>query len=187
MSVFIDNAAGARERAVRADGHTFAVLSTSENPAAEARYGAGGAWLRRDVVSVPAGGWARLAFVADNPGVWRLGAAGAFHSASGEAIELFEALDALAGLDVPADHRGVCGMPAPSASASPQPSPSPLAAAPAGLAQLTTGQLAASIAAPLCALAGLFGARLLAARVPGCFGGSGGGAHALSKVQPGGV
>ena len=38
----------------------------------------------------------------------------------------------------------------------------------------------------LATLAGLFGARLLAARVPGCFGGSGGGAHALSQVQPGG-
>jgi FtsP/CotA-like multicopper oxidase with cupredoxin domain len=140
----------ARERPVRADGHVFFVLSTSDNPGAEARYA--GAPLRRDVVSVPARGWARLAFVAENPGVWRLSAAGAWHVANGEAVELFEALDALAGLDVPADHRRVCGMPAPSMApaASPSPAAAPLAAA--GPQQLTSGQLLAAIVAPACAL-----------------------------------
>lgn len=98
-----------RERPVRADGHNFFVLATSELPGAEATFS--GAWLRRDVVSVPARGWARLLFVGDNPGVWRFSPAGAWHVANGESILLFEALSDLEGLDVPANHRDVCGMP----------------------------------------------------------------------------
>ena len=29
-------------------------------------------YIRRDVVSVPALGWARIRFVADNPGIWAM-------------------------------------------------------------------------------------------------------------------
>ena len=104
------------------------------------------------MVSVPARGWARLAFVAENPGVWRLSAAGAWHVGNGEAVELFEALDALAGLDVPSDQRLVCGMPAPSSAPAASPSPAAAAIAAAGAQQLSSGQLLASIVAPVCAL-----------------------------------
>ena len=49
-------------------GHFFWILSTSDYQEAEDRYV--GNWVRRDIVSVPAGGWTRLRIVADNPGVW---------------------------------------------------------------------------------------------------------------------
>jgi hypothetical protein len=110
--VFVNNT-HARERSLRADGHTFFVLSTSDLPGAE--LGFAGNWLRRDVVSVPAHGWARLLFVADNPGVWRFSSSSVWGVAAGEAIELLEALPLLAGLDVPPNDRAICGMPAPSA------------------------------------------------------------------------
>ena len=44
------------------------MVSTSEAPDAEALYSP--IFLRRDVVSIPANGWARIRFVADNPGAW---------------------------------------------------------------------------------------------------------------------
>ena len=51
-------------------GHDFWVVATSAAPGAAAQYGPH--FVRRDVVSVPAFGWARVRFVADNPGVWLL-------------------------------------------------------------------------------------------------------------------
>jgi hypothetical protein len=169
-----------REIPVRADGHTFVVLSTSERPGAEAAFAS--AWLRRDVVSVPALGWARLAFAADSPGVWRLSAAGAFHVANGAAVELFEAMDALAGLDVPADHRRVCGMPAPSAAprGSPSPSPSPGAGF-TGIQQLSGGALMGTIAGPMCAAALVAAAAVMRLQ---WLRDHGGGGLRLSKVAP---
>ena len=44
-------------------GHTFYVISTSENPGTKTP-------ILRDIVSVPPLGWAVIRFVADNPGVW---------------------------------------------------------------------------------------------------------------------
>ena len=52
-------------------GHSFWVVATSDLPDAEARYRHN--YLRRDVVSVPALGWARIRFVSDNPGAARRG------------------------------------------------------------------------------------------------------------------
>jgi FtsP/CotA-like multicopper oxidase with cupredoxin domain len=149
VAVFVNNT-HARERPLRADGHTFFVLSTSELPGAEAAYA--GAWLRRDVVSVPPRGWARLLFVADNPGVWHLGAAGAWHRANGETVKLFEALDGVAGLDVPPSDRAVCGMPLarlPAAEAAPA-APEPEAAAEP--LRLSAGLLLATVLAPVMVL-----------------------------------
>ena len=49
-------------------GHWFWVIATSAAPDAKQLYGPH--YVRRDVVSVPAEGWARVRFVADNPGVF---------------------------------------------------------------------------------------------------------------------
>ena len=46
-------------------GHNFWLVATSDAPA-----GVGAHFVRRDVVSVPGLGWARLRFVASNPGIW---------------------------------------------------------------------------------------------------------------------
>ena len=137
----------ARERPVRADGHNFFVLATSDAPGAEAAYA--GAWLRRDVVSVPARGWARLLFVGDNPGVWRLSSASPWHVANGESILLYEALANLEGLDVPVIHRDVCGMPSLGSVPSPSPSPRAVVVQPAPPATLTTAQLIAVVTVPI--------------------------------------
>ena len=50
---------------VHLHGHTFYVISTSENPGTKTP-------ILRDIVSVPPLGWAIIRFVADNPGVWMI-------------------------------------------------------------------------------------------------------------------
>jgi len=49
-------------------GYNFWIISTSEYPDAEYLYA--GDYLHRDTVTVPALGWAKLRFVANNPGAW---------------------------------------------------------------------------------------------------------------------
>jgi hypothetical protein len=49
-------------------GHDLWIVDSSGEPDGEALYGPN--FVRRDVVSVSAGGWARMRFVADNPGIW---------------------------------------------------------------------------------------------------------------------
>ena len=51
-------------------GHNFWIVSTSAFPEAESLFAPH--YVRRDVVSVPPNGWAKIRFVADNPGVWLL-------------------------------------------------------------------------------------------------------------------
>ena len=179
--VVLVNNTFARERPVRADGHNFFVLATSELPGAEAAYA--GNWLRRDVVSVPARGWARLLFVGDNPGVWRLSAAGAWHVANGESVLLFESIGKLEGLDVPANHRDVCGMPSLGSVPSPSPSPRAAVAAAAPPATLTTPQLIAVVTVPILLLTLV--ARLVAPSLEAIAAAASGGGK--SKVRPASV
>ncbi|CAF4238340.1 unnamed protein product, partial [Rotaria sp. Silwood2] len=49
-------------------GHSFWIISTSENPQAKQRYR--GAYIQPDVVSVPGSGWAKIRFLANNSGAW---------------------------------------------------------------------------------------------------------------------
>jgi FtsP/CotA-like multicopper oxidase with cupredoxin domain len=49
-------------------GYDFWVVATSAAPELEQTYAPH--YVRRDVVSVPGFGWAKLRFVADNPGIW---------------------------------------------------------------------------------------------------------------------
>ena len=84
--------------------------------------------------------------------------------AGGEAIELFEALPLLAGLDVPPSDRAICGMPSLLADSSPSPSPAAaIGTAAAGTPPLTSSQLLGVILAPVCAATLLLSA---ASRVP---------------------
>ena len=56
------------EHPIHFHGRTFWVLATSDFPEAEQLFA--GNYVRRDVISVPAEGWAKIRFVADNPGTW---------------------------------------------------------------------------------------------------------------------
>jgi len=107
VQVFINNTDGG-EHPIHVHGHSFWVVSSSQRPDAEAAFAANVA--RRDVVSVEAGGWVKIAFVADNPGVWALHCHIDWHVAAGLMIEMYEALPALAGLQLPAEHEGACGI-----------------------------------------------------------------------------
>ena len=49
-------------------GHDMWLVDSSGEPNGEALYWPN--FVRRDVISVSAGGWARMRFVADNPGIW---------------------------------------------------------------------------------------------------------------------
>ncbi|CAF1046782.1 unnamed protein product [Rotaria sp. Silwood1] len=56
------------EHPFHSHGYNFWIISTSENPQAENLYR--GAYLQRDVVSVPANGWVKIRLLANNPGAW---------------------------------------------------------------------------------------------------------------------
>lgn len=105
--VFINNTDGG-EHPIHVHGHSFWVISSSARPDAEAAFASNIA--RRDVVSVEAGGWVKIAFVADNPGVWALHCHIDWHVAAGLMIEMFEALPSLGGLQVPPQHEASCGI-----------------------------------------------------------------------------
>jgi len=62
-------------------GRSFWILATSDFPAAETLYKPH--YLKRDVVSVPANGWAKVIFISDNPGVWLLHCHIDWHVAAG--------------------------------------------------------------------------------------------------------
>ena len=69
------------------------VVSTSDSPGAAALYAHN--YVRRDIVSVPAAGWARIRFVADNPGIWCAGRAPGAVCGGGRArLHAFRAQDA---------------------------------------------------------------------------------------------
>ena len=48
-------------------GHDFWVMDASDS---QEPSGVRDDYLRRDSITVPAGGWIRLRFVSDNPGIW---------------------------------------------------------------------------------------------------------------------
>ena len=69
VDIMINNTDGG-EHPFHLHGHTVWVVATSAAPDAGALYAP--YYTMRDVVSVPANGWAKIRFVADNPGVWLL-------------------------------------------------------------------------------------------------------------------
>jgi FtsP/CotA-like multicopper oxidase with cupredoxin domain len=88
-------------------GHTCWVVATSEQPGAEAQYAARG-YVLRDVVSVPARGWAKIRFVADNPGAWLLHCHIDWHVRAGLVTTVVEAPEELLGYRLPAAHVANC-------------------------------------------------------------------------------
>jgi FtsP/CotA-like multicopper oxidase with cupredoxin domain len=97
-------------------GHTVWVLATSERPSGEAARAAAGTAMRRDTVSVPGFGWAKLAFVAENPGIWRVHSHVDWHLNVGFTLNLYEGLSALDGMPVPLAHQANCNLPPPGPS-----------------------------------------------------------------------
>ncbi|CAF2599002.1 unnamed protein product [Rotaria sp. Silwood2] len=67
VDIFLENR-DAGEHPFHSHGYNFWIISTSENPQAEELYR--GAYLQRDVVSVPSLGWAKIRLLANNPGAW---------------------------------------------------------------------------------------------------------------------
>ncbi|CAF2695549.1 unnamed protein product [Rotaria sp. Silwood2] len=80
VDIFLNNTDGG-EHPFHLHGSSFWVISTSEYPTAENLYSR--AYIKRDVVSVPAVGWAKIRFVADNPGAWMFHCHIEWHMAAG--------------------------------------------------------------------------------------------------------
>jgi FtsP/CotA-like multicopper oxidase with cupredoxin domain len=83
-------------------GHNFWVVSTSLYNNVSS--------IKRDVVSIPALGWAIIRFVSDNPGIWLLHCHIDWHMANGFISTLIEAPSKLKNTisSVPADHKAAC-------------------------------------------------------------------------------
>jgi hypothetical protein len=77
-----------RQHPFHLHGHNFWIVATSAFPEAERLFAPN--YVRRDVVSVPPGGWAKIRFVADNPGVWLLHCHIEWHMHAGLAATLVE-------------------------------------------------------------------------------------------------
>jgi len=92
VDVLINNTDGG-EHPIHFHGHAFWILSTSAFPDAGELYEADP--VHRDVVSVPANGWALLRFTADNPGVWAVHCHIDWHMAAGLMLTMIEGGDHL--------------------------------------------------------------------------------------------
>ena len=91
VAVLIDNT-DTVELPLRLHGHTVWLLATSERAGAEVEFAASP--MRRDTFVVPARGWAKVAFVADSPGIWVLEGTKEWHVAAGLNLQLLTALPA---------------------------------------------------------------------------------------------
>jgi iron transport multicopper oxidase len=67
VDIYLNNTDGG-EHPFHLHGHNFWIIATSDYPDAESLYA--GDYLQRDTVSIPALGWAKIRFVANNPGAW---------------------------------------------------------------------------------------------------------------------
>jgi iron transport multicopper oxidase len=92
IDMFINNTDGG-EHPIHTHGHSFWVISSSEYPQAEALYKHN--YMLRDIASVPANGWIKIRFVADNPGVWSFHCHIDWHMAIGLYANVIEAPDVL--------------------------------------------------------------------------------------------
>ena len=90
IEFFINNT-DTGEHPIHLHGHEFWIVATSEAPDADALYAPN--YLRRDVVSIPAKGWARIRFAATNPGAWFMHCHIEWHMAAGLNIPVYEAPD----------------------------------------------------------------------------------------------
>ncbi len=92
VEILVNNTDGG-EHPMHLHGHSFWIVATSEYPEAEELYS--GYYLKRDIASVPAQGWVKMRFVADNPGVWPFHCHIDWHMALGLFTNIIEAPDQL--------------------------------------------------------------------------------------------
>jgi iron transport multicopper oxidase len=83
VDVFLNNT-DTGEHPFHLHGHNFWILATSDYPEAEFLYA--GDYIQRDVVSIPPTGWAKIRFVADNPGAWLFHCHIEWHMSAGLAL-----------------------------------------------------------------------------------------------------
>jgi FtsP/CotA-like multicopper oxidase with cupredoxin domain len=109
VDLYINNTMDGGAHPFHLHGHSLWVLATSEQPSAAGAAGCSSrSFVRRDVVSVPALGWARVRFLADNPGAWLLHCHLTWHARAGLATAVLEAPAALAAGRPPAAHEATC-------------------------------------------------------------------------------
>ena len=112
IQILINNTDGG-EHPFHLHGHNFWVIATSEFPEAETLFADN--YVKRDVVSVPAEGWAIIRFVSDNPGVWGFHCHIDWHVAAGLVASLIEAPSVLIAnaatyrSQIPATQIAACG------------------------------------------------------------------------------
>ncbi|CAF1591968.1 unnamed protein product [Rotaria magnacalcarata] len=80
VDIFLNNTDNG-EHPFHLHGGNFWIIATSDYPQAENLYRQ--AYLKRDVVSVPSNGWAKIRFIADNPGAWMFHCHIEWHMAAG--------------------------------------------------------------------------------------------------------
>ena len=109
VDLLINNTDGG-EHPIHLHGHQFWVVATSNVPLAKTLYASN--YLRRDVVSVPAEGWALIRFVATNPGIWAIHCHIDWHVRAGLVAEIVEAPELLHGTvqQLPQSHTNACSL-----------------------------------------------------------------------------
>ena len=93
IEIFINNT-DSGEHPFHIHGHSFWVISSSAFPNAETLYRNN--YLIRDVLSIPGRGWAKIRFIANNPGVWQLHCHITWHVAAGMVMDFIESPKSLA-------------------------------------------------------------------------------------------
>ena len=109
--VYIENT-DTGEHPIHIHGHSFWVVATSAFPEAETLYKP--FYLLRDVVSVPALGWAKIILYTDNPGVWLFHCHIDWHVQAGLVSSIIEAPDEIRSFSgqIPASMTAACSSPA---------------------------------------------------------------------------
>ena len=107
VDIFLNNTDGG-EHPFHLHGHNFWIIATSDYPEAESLYA--GNYIQRDTVSIPALGWAKLRFVANNPGAWFFHCHIEWHMSAGLAAVLLVAPEKLVanGYTIPQSHKDLC-------------------------------------------------------------------------------
>jgi FtsP/CotA-like multicopper oxidase with cupredoxin domain len=106
--VIINNDMG--DHPIHLHGHNFWVLARGEGNATAA-YAAAlntDSPLKRDVIRVPAAGYAIIRFIADNPGVWLLHCHMEWHFAAGLAMTFIEDTASIGKLQIPSEFTSLC-------------------------------------------------------------------------------
>jgi iron transport multicopper oxidase len=107
VDVYLNNTDGG-EHPFHLHGHKFWIIATSDYPQAEYLYH--GDYIQRDVVSVPAVGWAKIRFVANNPGAWLFHCHIDWHMSAGLALAFIVSPEQLLaqGYTIPKDQKDLC-------------------------------------------------------------------------------